>query len=88
MVSGPRPLLIFVPCGTGRHIMSTATEASIDLVVAAIPEFTKLNDTDMRWDGSASTLIQGANPTLLINGVLANTVSHVIEVGHIVKLAE
>lgn len=68
--------------------MSTQTEAIIDIIVAAIPEFTKLNDTDMRWDGSASTLIQGANPTLLINGLLADTVSHVIEVGHILKLAE
>lgn len=68
--------------------MSTSTEAVIDFVVAAVPDFTKLNDTDMRWDGSASITIFGANPTLTINGLLADTVSHVIEVGHILELAD
>jgi len=62
--------------------MSTETEAIIDLIVGLIPEFTKLNDTDFRWDGTSSTTISGANPTLIINGLLANTEFQVIEVGH------
>ena len=88
MVSGSGPLLIVVLCRTGRHIMSSSTEQIIDIVVEGIPDFTKLNDTDMRWDGSAATSIHVAHPTLIIDGVLANTVFHAIEISHVLEIAE
>ncbi len=88
MVSGSGPLLIIVLCGTGGLIMSAATEQIVDLIVDIIPDFTKLNDTDFRWDGSGSTSIHGAHPTLIIDSLPADTEMHVIEVGHILELAE
>ena len=68
--------------------MSSATEQIIDFVVLADPDFTKLNNTDMRWDGSGPTTGYILNPTLTVDGSPANPVSQVIQVSDVLELAE